>query len=68
MSDFNAITAQYLKAYSERFLLSRVQWLRELLDHRVIDHIAWVDTRIMQKFDQGQSASRTHSELMAGTC
>lgn len=40
-----AITAHVAKPPAERFLLSHVQWLRELLDLKVIKYLLWLDTR-----------------------
>ena len=69
MSVFSAITAQYVKAPSERSLISHVQWLRELLDHKVLNHIAWVDTRDMHSdgVTKGKIPRELIHELMAGT-
>ena len=67
---FGAILAQYVKAPAERSMISHVQWLRELLDHRVINHIAWVDTRDMHGdgLTKGKVPRKLLHKLMKGTC
>ena len=69
MSVFSAITAQYVKAPSERSLISHAQWLREPLDHKVLNHIAWVDTRDMHSdgLTKGEVLRKRIHELMAET-
>ena len=69
MPVFGTITAQYVKAPSERSLISHVQWLQELLDHKVINHIAWVDARDMHSdgLTKGKFPRGLIHELMAGT-
>ena len=47
MSVFAAITATFLKIPAERSLLSHVQYLRELLDTKVLEALIWIDTRDM---------------------
>lgn len=65
---FSAITAQVVKAPAERSLISHVQWLRELLDHRVIHSIAWVDTRDMHGdgLTKGKVSRELIHDLMKG--
>ena len=45
MSVFAAITADRIKAPSEKSLLSHVQFVRELLDKGIIRALIWLDTR-----------------------
>ena len=47
MSVFAAITATYVKAPAEKSLLSHVQFVRELLDTKVLTALHWIDTRDM---------------------
>ena len=47
MSVFAAVTATMIKTPAEKSLLSHIQYLRELLDHKVFHAIAWQDTRDM---------------------
>ena len=47
MSVFAAITAQIVKPPAERSLVSHVQWLRQLLDCKALESMAWFDTRDM---------------------
>jgi hypothetical protein len=47
MSVFAAITAAYVKAPAEKSLLSHVQFVRELLDTKVLTALHWIDTRDM---------------------
>ena len=46
-SVYTSVTAQQVKAPAERSLLVHLQWLRELLDRRVVHTLAWCDTRDM---------------------
>ena len=46
-SVFVAITATYIKIPADNGVLSHVQYIRELLDTRVLQRIFWVDTRDM---------------------
>ena len=46
-SVFAAVTASQVKAPAEKALLSHVQYLRELLDRRIISRLLWIDTRDM---------------------
>ena len=68
MSVYSAITAAYVKAPAERSMISHVQWLRELLDHKVIGHIAWLDTRDMHAdgLTKGKVLRALIHELMSG--
>ena len=45
LSVYAAITATHIKIPSEKSLLSHVQYVRELLDHRTVHSIYWQDTR-----------------------
>ena len=47
MSVYAAVTATFLKIPAEKSLLSHVQYLRELLDTKVIEALIWIDTRDM---------------------
>ena len=47
MSVFAAATATFIKHPAEKGLLSHVQFIRELLDHRVLEALVWNDTRDM---------------------
>ena len=47
MSVFAAVTATQVKEPAEKALWSHVQYLRELLDTRVLDELWWLDTRDM---------------------
>ena len=69
MSVFAAITAQNVKAPAERSLISHVQWLRELLDHKVLSSIAWFDTRDMHGdgLTKGKVLRDLLHELMSGS-
>ena len=46
-SVYAAVTASQVKAPAEKALLSHVQYLRELLDRRIVKYIVWFDTRDM---------------------
>jgi hypothetical protein len=47
LSVYAAVTATFLKIPAERSLLSHVQYLRELLDTKVLEALVWIDTRDM---------------------
>ena len=47
LSVYASVTATYIKAPAEKGLLSHIQYMRELLDNRVLDAICWQDTRDM---------------------
>ena len=47
MSVFAAVTATFVKIPAEKSLLSHVQYLRELLDTKVLEALIWIDTRDM---------------------
>ena len=47
MSVFAAVTASQIKIPAEKALWSHVQYLRELLDIRVLLWLIWIDTRDM---------------------
>ena len=46
-SVFAAVTATCVKIPAEKSLLTHVQYLREMLDHRVLRYLFWLDTRDM---------------------
>ena len=46
-SVFAATTATFIKQPAEKSLLCHVQYLRELLDKRVLTWLFWIDTRDM---------------------
>ena len=46
-SVYAAVTAFHVKAPAEKALLSHVQYLRELLDKKILKYIVWFDTRDM---------------------
>ena len=46
-SVYTSVTALQVKAPAEKSLLVQLQWLRELLDRRVVHTLAWCDTRDM---------------------
>ena len=47
LSVYAAITATYIKHPAEKGLLSHVQFIRELLDTKVLISLLWIDTRDM---------------------
>ena len=47
MSVYAAVTATFIKIPAEKSLLSHVQYLRELLDTKVLEALIWIDTRDM---------------------
>ena len=47
MSVFAVVTASFIKIPVDNGMLSHVQYLRELLDSRVISAVGWTDTRDM---------------------
>ena len=46
-SVYAAVTASQVKAPAEKALLSHVQYLRELLDRKIVKYLVWFDTRDM---------------------
>ena len=46
-SVFVAITSTYIKITADNGVLSHIQYLRELLDTKVLQWLFWVDTRDM---------------------
>eukprot|EP00974_Lingulodinium_polyedra_P010440 1002789-Lingulodinium_polyedra.AAC.1 len=44
-SVFAAVTATFIKQPAEKSLLCRVQFVRELLDKRILHYLFWIDTR-----------------------
>jgi len=69
LSVFAAVTATFLKIPAEKSLLSHVQYLRELLDTKVIEAILWIDTRdmIADGLTKGAVDRAALHETMAGT-
>ena len=47
MSVFAATTATFIKTPAEKSLLCHVQFLRDLLDKKVLTSLLWIDTRDM---------------------
>jgi hypothetical protein len=47
MSVFAAVTASFVKIPADNGMLTHVQYLRELLDSRVLTGLGWTDTRDM---------------------
>ena len=47
LSVFAAVTATFIKTPTEKSLLSHIQYLRELLDRKVLRAMSWVGTRDM---------------------
>ena len=47
MSVYAAVTATFIKIPAEKSLLSHIQYLRELLDTKVLEALIWIDTRDM---------------------
>ena len=47
LSVWSSITAAHIKIPAEKSLLSHVQYVRELVDRRVIRYLGWCDTRDM---------------------
>jgi len=67
-SVYAAVTATFLKTPAEKSLLSHVQFLRDMLDNRVIKHIVWIDTRDMYAdgLTKGSVSRDALLELMDG--
>jgi len=47
MSVYAAVTATFIKIPAEKSLLSHIQYIRELLDTKVLEALVWLDTRDM---------------------
>ena len=47
VSVYAAVTATFIKIPGEKSLLSRIQYIRELLDTKVLEALVWLDTRDM---------------------
>ena len=69
MSVYAATTATFVKQPAERSLLSHVQYLRELLDKRILEMLFWIDTRDMgaDGLTKGAVLREALHQLMAGT-
>ena len=67
-SVFAAVTATFIKQPAEKSLLCHAQYLRELLDKRVLHHIFWIDTRDMAAdgLTKGAVARDALHEFMEG--
>ena len=67
-SVYAAVTATFIKQPAERSLLSHVQYIRELLDKKIIFGLAWLDTRDMgaDGLTKGAVSRDALHELMAG--
>ena len=67
-SVFAAVTATFIKQPAEKSLLCHVQYLRELLDKRVMQHLVWLDTRDMAADGLTKGAVARHAlhQIMAG--
>ena len=46
-SVYAAVTATFIKRPADRSLLCHIQYLRELLDRRILPCLTWLDTRDM---------------------
>ena len=68
MSVQSAVSATFVKVPAEKSLLSHVQYLRELLDNRVLHSIIWQDTRDMLSdgLTKGAVDRTLLHQLMAG--
>jgi hypothetical protein len=69
MSVFAAVTASFIKIPADNGMLANIQYLRELLDNRILTAICWVDTRDMLA-DGATKGSVDRSQLhscMSGT-
>ena len=47
MSVYAALAASFIKIPADNGMLANIQYLRELLDNRILTAICWVDTRDM---------------------
>ena len=47
MTVYAAVTATFVKIPAEKSLLSHIQYIRELLDTKVLEALVWLDTRDM---------------------
>ena len=68
MSDFAAVTATFIKQHAEKSLLGHVQYLRELLDKRIVSTLVWMDTRDMtvDGLTKGVDSRDALHEIMTG--
>ena len=68
-SVYSAITASVTKTPAEKSLLTHVLYLRELLDTKVIQYLAWVDTRDMAAdgLTKGAVSRESIHNLMSGS-
>ena len=69
MSVYAAVTASFIKIPADNGMLSNIQYLRELLDNRILTAICWVGTRDMLA-DGATKGSIDRSQLhscMSGT-
>ncbi|MCP4240291.1 MAG: hypothetical protein GY772_06980, partial [bacterium] len=67
-SVYAAVVATFLKVPAEESLLCHVQYLRELLDKRILHYIVWLDTRDMgaDGVTKGAVSRQLLHELMDG--
>ena len=67
-SVFVSITSTFIKAPADNAVLSHIQYIRELLDTRVLQWLFWVDTRDMcaDGLTKGSIDRETIHELMSG--
>ena len=67
-SVYAAVTASTVKIPADKSLFVHVQYLRELLDHRVLSSIVWLDTRDMTAdgLTKGAVSRDLLHELMSG--
>ena len=67
-SVFAAVTATQVKIPAEKNLLSHVQYLRELLDRKILSRLLWFDTRDMWSdgLTKGAVEREPLHEVMAG--
>ena len=69
MSVYAAVTAAFTKTPAEKSLLCHVQYLRELLDKHVLQHLVWIDARDMYAdgLTKGAVSRTVVQEIMDGT-
>ena len=68
MSVYAAFIATFLKTPAETAHLCHVQYLRELLDNRVIHVVSWFDTRVLvvDRLTKGAVSRDALHEIMNG--
>ncbi len=67
-SVFTAITATFIKEPADQSLLCNVQYIRELLDNRVLQYLFWLDARDMGSdgLTKGAASRDLLHSIMAG--